>query len=248
MLRLLAVSLNYFWLDLDPVKSAAQYCDQHAFKIHSELVESVWDAFLMLSPSLDAEASAAGLPPTYRKRRHSKPGGKSHPLSRWNTLARGNAERSLLNAKCLFDEHRHRTGTTHAAYRDWEFLVDALPRIPYEGELYDEFLHRECLATEADRAWYRRHSSPFPDEEFTEPPRCINAKLFPGCDDPDVVVSYRKYYQLKNATVKAGAKTGFRYFYSEPPRWLTGTFYLRSGGKTVTEERVRMGRRIAILS
>jgi hypothetical protein len=248
MFRILFVALNYFWLDPDPDVSAEQYCDQHAFKIHSELIESVWDAFLTLSPDVATEADATGVSQTYRKQRHRSKGGKTHPLSRWNTLARANAERSLLNAKSLFEEHTRRTGKVHLAYRDWEFLVGVLDQIPYEGPIYEAFLHRECLATPKDREWYVRHSAPaeapFETEEFTNQPRCINAKLFPGCDDPTLVGAYRQYYQLKTQTVMAGKKVGFRYLHSSPPLWLLGTFYVKRDGKTVTLKRARSGRKV----
>lgn len=253
MFKFLFVALNYFWLDLDPDVSASWYCDQHVFKIHSEVVESVWDAFLTLDPSLGDLADAEGLSKTYRKGRHAPyvrgKEGRSHPLSRWNTLARANAERSLINAKSIFDEHRRRTGTTHLAYKDWEFLVEILDRVPYTGPTYDAFLQRECLGSQEDRKWYVEHSKPYSDdEEFTNPPRCINSKLFPGCDDLTLVGRYRQYYQLKTRTVKAGKEVGFRYFHTLPPRWLLGTFFVKrevaGKPKTTTITRTKCGRRL----
>src|SRR4029078_2405504 len=92
------VLLNYFWLSLDPDESASMYCDQHCFKIGSEIMESVWDVVLVLSPELSIEATKQGIPETSRKRRHSRKDCLWHPLSVWNGLCRSNFHRSLINA------------------------------------------------------------------------------------------------------------------------------------------------------
>ncbi len=66
------VLLNYFWLSRDPDETAKLYCDQHCFKIHSELIMSIWDAVLYHAPALEKLADDENVPYSYRRRSHAK--------------------------------------------------------------------------------------------------------------------------------------------------------------------------------
>lgn len=242
------VLLNYFWLSDDPVQSAKWYCDQHCFKIGAEVIESVWDAVLVLAPELSAKATSSGVPEVNRKKRHSKEGCLWHPLSVWNGLCRANMRRSLVNADAIFAEHYRRTKTKHSAWSDCKFLLKNVSKIDFNSSTWrkwyasqngdEDTKYRPEKTKVKDlklRAlWMARHGhvsvgttkvTVFTLDRNTcsmsEPPQCINDKLFPGCQVPgDPVEAYRRYYNLKLTSFKNGAE--MRYFYSIPPPWLKG--------------------------
>ena len=123
--------LNYFWLSRDPREAASWYCDQHCFKIHTELISAVWDSVLSLAPWVEDWADTCDIPRSYRTNRHAKPGRKWHPLSKWTGICRGNAVISLINARALLEEHQRRTGRKHVVWEDWKFLWKVLPRVRF---------------------------------------------------------------------------------------------------------------------
>lgn len=229
------LSLNYFWLSFDPRESASWYCDQHCFKIHTEIIESVWDSVLSLAPWVEDWANQSGISKTYRNRRHSKPGTKWHPLSKWTGLCRGNALTSLINARALLEEHRHRTGKKHTVWKDWHFLWGILPLVrysPYDAEVepheksnHDQFLEVHFSGSSRSSLFKKFRPVPviwFPSRGvssleifYTEPPRCF------GKYQPDgglsLIGAYRGYYHDKTSTMKQG----MRYYHSQPPPWLS---------------------------
>lgn len=229
------ILLNYFWLSDDPDESASMYCDQHCFKIGSELMESIWDVVLVLSPELSHEFS--GGPGISETRRHSRKDCLWHPLSVWNGLCRSNLHRSLINANAIFQEHYNRKGTTHKAWAGCKFLLASYKKIDFNSSRWKRWFMSQCgdettkyrpLKTkkkdlQARIQWCTVHSSlkgksilSFDRNtcEMTEPPRCINEK---ECKDaPDVVSAYRLYYHCKVSSMKQG----MRYYYTNPPSWL----------------------------
>jgi hypothetical protein len=241
-IHLLLVLLNYFWLSWDPKESASWYCDQHCFKIGSEVMESVWDAVLVLSPELSELATKEGIPQSHRKRRHSKEGCLWHPLSVWNGLTRANMHRSLINADAIFKEHKKRKGTSHVAWKDCKFLLKNINKINFNSSIWKKWFasqngdedskYRPSKTKVKDlqlRAkWCSVHAFIDGTTVFsldrnscgmTEPPQCINDKLFPNCKvSGDPIQTYRNYYHLKTNTVSSG----MRYFYTKPPKWLKG--------------------------
>ena len=230
--------VNYFWLSYDPEESASWYCDQHCFKIGSEVVESVWDAILTLSPHLSIKADGEGISHTYRKRRHAKPDSLWHPLSVWHGLCLSNMKRGLINANAIFKEHMKRTGTSHKAWEDCRFLLDNVDVVDFNCDVWMNWFSSQNGSTDTP---FTPSKTKKPDlvkrklwiDEFcptilhhdrntctmTEPPQCINEDIpeFSGCRvRGDVIEAYRRYYNAKIKTVSGG----MRYFYTKPPSWL----------------------------
>lgn len=219
--------LNYFWLDNDPVKSASWYCDQHCFKIGSEVIESIWDAVDAVSPSLFSRATDQGIPMTYRRHRHAKKG-LWHPLSVWHCLCRANMYRGLVNAKAIFDEHTKRTGTVHKALTDYEFLIKNIRKINFNNSRWMDWYNTQngtvnMKNSEERKAWCARHAI---DEngvsltdvnrntcKMTTPPIMV----FDECRvENNIIKSYKNYYHAKIFTIK----NGMRYYYTPIPSWL----------------------------
>lgn len=232
--------LNYFWLSLDPRESASWYCDQHCFKIHTELISAVWDSVLTLAPWVEEYADSKNIPRSYRTRRHAKPGQKWHPLSKWTGICRGNAVTSMINARALLEEHQHRTGRRHVVWADWEFLWRVLPRVRYgpppsTGEEAGKSAHQLFLSHHFSSTEIKnfRPFSPVPEVWFplkvalstklfyTEPPRCFGKWEAPIRHT--LVQAYRGYYEDKTLTMKQG----MRYYHSPPPEWLEGDVLVR---------------------
>lgn len=233
--------LNYFWLSWNPKESASWYCDQHCFKIGAEVIESVWDAVLVIAPELDQLADDKDIPKTYRKRRHSREDCLWHPLSVWNGLTRSNLHRSLLNANEIFKEHQRRTGTVHSAWKDCKFLLQNVNKIDFNTKRWmnwyksqngaEDTRHRPSKTKAKDLKlrvqWCSNHTVINGvnvcklDRNtcgMTEPPQCINEKEFPDCKDDDLITAYRSYYRSKTQSMKQG----MRYLYTEPPDILKG--------------------------
>lgn len=221
--------VNYFWLSLDPDESARWYCDQHCFKIGSEVVESVWDAVLTLKPSLSKEADVLGCSKAYRHRRHAKDGELWHPLSVWHCMCRANMKRGLINADAIFKEHQRRTGKSHQAWKDCKFLLGKVDQINFNTKVWKDWYQAQTTP-EKRKGWtleygFKKHVDRNTCE-MTEPVQCINDDLFPGCKvQGDVVRAYRRYYNAKIYSLKVT----MRYFYSTPPSWLGGDKRLING-------------------
>lgn len=240
IITLLFVLLNYFWLSDDPEESAAWYCDQHCFKLGSEVIESVWDAVLVLKPSLAKLATESGIPENNRKRRHSKPDGLWHPFSVWNGYCKANMHRSLVNADAIFKEHKSRTGKEHSAWQDCKFLLDHVDSINFNTKTWYQWFESQNGTPDSEftpsktkpkdlerrRDWCKQYG--LTDSRklnrntcpMTIPGQYINEKQaeFAGCQVPgDHVAAYRKYYNAKATTVNGG----MRYFYTKPPSWLS---------------------------
>lgn len=238
---LLFYLLNYFWLSDDPDECASWYCDQHCFKIGSEIVESVWDAVLVLSPKLSQLANKENIPQTYRKSRHGKPDCLWHPMSVWNGFCRSNMRRSLINANAIFAEHERRTGKQHSAWTDCKFLMLHVDDINFNSRRWlkwwmsqngssgtegpsktkpADLKKRKIWCKEMGLCWRKeddRNTMP-----MTTPGQYINEAttggVFAGCKVPgDHITAYRNYYNAKASTVGGG----MRYYYSEPPTWLS---------------------------
>jgi len=222
---------------MDPVECAHMMCDQHCFKIGSEIIESVWDGVLVLAPDLGQEADILGIPGGYRNKRHSKQGHMWHPFSVWNTACKANMKRSLINADAIFKEHLSRTGTSHCAWEDCKYLLYNIDRINFMGKRWVRWYATQNGVSEATtppaakakdlkarREWCLVHTLVEGVDrnscKMTEPPQCINESQleFSGCKVPgDVVAAYTKYYIAKTKTIKGG----MRYYYTTPPEWLT---------------------------
>ena len=95
ILQVFLVLLNYFWLSDDPVECASWYCDQHCFKIGSEVMESVWDAVSVLCPRLESLATKQGISTVNRKHRHAGEDMLWHPFTVWNGFCRENMRVAL---------------------------------------------------------------------------------------------------------------------------------------------------------
>lgn len=239
IIHFLILLLNYFWLDYDPKKSAKMYCDQHCFKIGSEVVESVWDAVIVLSPELNILADKKGLSKTWRKSRHSHKDMLWHPLSVWNGLTRSNMYRSLINADAIFQEHKFRTGKSHSAWEDCKFLLNHINKVNFNTMKWLRWFASQSGSSDTKykpsktkakdlklrEQWCSVHAviDGINIEDIdrnicrmTEPPQCINEKLFPDCKVSDVVKAYKNYYIKKTDTVGKG----MRYFYTSPPSFL----------------------------
>jgi hypothetical protein len=246
--------LNYFWLSDDPVESAGWYCDQHCFKIGSEVIESVWDAALALEPILGEEADTLGIAKTYRHRRHAKEGMLWHPLSVWNGLCRANLHRSLINADAIFAEHQRRTGKEHSAWQDCSFLLGKVDSIDFSSKRWVAFYgsqngvagtkHTPPKTKPVDLArrkvWCSVHAvvdgvdiSKLDRNRcaMTTPPQCISEDVpeFKICRVPgDHIAAYRLYYHAKCGTVSGG----MRYLYTSPPPWLKAEVKTERAGAT----------------
>jgi len=224
--------LNYFWLSPDPKVNAKWYCDQHCFKIHTEVISSVWDATLELAPWIDKLADEEGISRAYRSRIHARPGCKWHPLSSWNALCLGNCLTSLIAARCLLEEHESRTGCHHKVWKDWEFLWDKLGEISFSSVRWDHFFQEQFPGASPQNKLKKFAPIPsrdfglgdFPGEAYmTEPPRCINTKLLAFENSKSskggfegLTEAYQKYYKAKVHTIKGG----MRYYHSRVPKWL----------------------------
>lgn len=240
--HLFLVLLNYFWLSDDPEESASWYCDQHCFKLGSEVIESVWDAVLVLCPRLEKLATKKGIPDNNRKRRHSKKDGLWHPFSVWNGYCRENMRRSLVNANAIFAEHERRTGKQHSAWTDCKFLMKHIDdeELDFNSSTWYKWFSSQNGSTDtkytpsktkpADlkrrKEWCAEMGLTGSKKQdrntmkMTMPGQYINEKTaaFAGCKVPgDVVTSYRNYYNSKANTVGGG----MRYYYTQPPSWLS---------------------------
>lgn len=243
MFEILFVLLNYFWLSDDPEQSAKWYCDQHCFKIGAEVMESIWDVVRVLAPDVKVV-------PSVSVGRHSKKDSLWHPLSVWNGLCRANMRRSLVNANEIFKEHYRRTGTKHSAWKDCVSLMKVIDKINFNSKIWKKWYASQNGDPDAGKyrptktkpkdletryKWMNDHGrvlvngsvlvSVFEVDRntcaMTEPPQCINEKLFPGCRvHGNVVDAYRRYYNAKTKSFKNNAE--MRYFYSAPPFWLQG--------------------------
>ena len=237
MLEILFALLNYFWLSDEPVQSAKWYCDQHCFKIGAEVMESIWDVVLVLAPNIEVI-------PSVSTGRHSKKDSLWHPLSVWNGLCRANTRRSLVNANEIFKEHHRRTGTKHKAWKDCKELMKVVDEINFNSGVWKKWyasqngdpdtkyrpVKTKPKDLEARYRWMNDHGRISNKSVFevdrntcsmTEPPQCINEKLFPGCRvSGNAVEAYRRYYNAKTKSFKNQAQ--MRYFYSAPPFWLKG--------------------------
>lgn len=244
--RLLSVLLNYFWLSYDPRLTAKMLCDQHCFKIHTEVISAVWDSVLELAPWVEDLASEEKIPRTYRNRIHARPGSfnpsetqpKWHPLSKWCGISRNNAKTALINSRAMLEEHQRRTGRVHVVWKDWYFLWGVLPLVNYSigsrwstwKEIHFPDLELEKLLQEfrpVPETWFQSDSragdGPWSTgpEYYTDPPRCFG-KFVPS-PGISLIQSYREYYEDKTKTIKGG----MRYYYSNPPEWLQGEVWIK---------------------
>jgi len=237
-----ATALNYFWLSWDPNESARLYCDQHCFKIGSEVVESIWDVVMTICPELNIKADDLGLTKANRKRRHSRVGTLWHPLSVWHGLCFSNMHRGLINADAIFREHYTRTGTKHSAWKDCLFLLKYLSLVSFTSKEWEKWylsqngeigtMYTPAKSKKKDlekrREWCGIHAFNILEMDregcpMTEPPQCME----PHCKVPgDTVRAYRKYYQNKLYTMGI-----MRYYHKSPiPSWIFG-FVIDNDGK-----------------
>lgn len=234
--EILCALLNYFWLSDDPKESASWYCDQHCFKVGSEVIESVWDAVLVLAPKLQTLADEEDIPQNNRKRRHSKKDCLWHPLSIWHGFCRANMKRGLVNANEIFKEHERRTGTRHSAWQDCKFLLKHIDEIDFNTKTWKNWFSSQNGSTDTKytpsktkkpdlvrrAAWCKEMGLVNDNRDrntckMTTPGQYINEKTFEGCKvQGDHIAAYRNYYNAKASTVKGG----MRYFYTKPPKWL----------------------------
>lgn len=240
ILHALLVLLNYFWLSDDPVESASWYCDQHCFKVGSEVIESAWDAVLAICPRLGKLADDEGIPTNNRKRRHAGSEMLWHPFTIWNGFCRENLRRSLVNADAIFAEHERRTGKQHNAWTDCKFLAEHVDEIDFNSNTWLKWWLsqngssntkytpsktkpaklRERKEWCAEMGLRYRKTDDRNTMEMTTPGQYINEKTkdFTGCKvEGDVVKAYHNYYNAKANTVGGG----MRYYYTKPPGWLS---------------------------
>lgn len=236
-MRILFTLLNYFWLSPDPKLNAKWYCDQHCFKIHTELISSVWDAVSEIAPWLCEEADEAKIPNSYRGRIHARPGSKWHPLSAWNGLCLENCLTSLECARALLEEHESRTGCHHKVWKDYEFLVEKIGEVSFTSGMWVKWFESQFPGKKKEdvlKPFAKVPGSPRDLGYMTEPPRCIDLKnsFFKECKSSghsfdDLVKVYRKYYEAKTLTIKGG----MRYYYSPVPKWLKGEVRVERKGR-----------------
>lgn len=229
---LLIVLLNYFWLSDDPNESASWYCDQHCFKIGSEVVESIWDAVHMLDPTMADRAVEEGIPLTNRHHRHARPGALWHPMSVWHGMCRENMKRGLVNARAIFEEHTRRTGCIHKATTDLNFLEGIVEKLNFCSPRWTEWYTFQSgvtknIATHIERrTWCKK----FAYANVNGKKKKIDTVNRNTCDmtqfpfmgfkecriEGDLIGSYRKLYHAKIGTIKGG----MRYYHTKPPKWL----------------------------
>lgn len=221
--------LNYFWLSDDPEECASWYCDQHCFKIGSEVIESIWDPISVLAPDLFELATEQGISMAYRRRRHAPKDKLWHPLSIWHGLCMSNMKRGLINAKAIFVEHAKRTGCVHSASKDCDFLLKHITRVNFQTSIWKQWFSTQngSSATHKNREerlkWCAVHA-------IAEQGKSINIVDRNKCEmtphpiltfdeckiDGDLIASYRNYYHAKVHTIK----NGMRYYHTIPPSWL----------------------------
>jgi len=253
MFQLFFSLLNYFWLSDDPEESASWYCDQHCFKIGSEVIESVWDSIIVLAPHLQDLANEEGISQNNRKRRHSKENGLWHPMSVWTGFCRSNMKRSLINADAIFKEHEKRTGKQHSAWVDCKFLTKHVDKIDFNSKIWHHWFSSQNGSTNtkytpsktkkvdlARRKLWCEEMGLVDDNrdrnkcKMTKPGQYINEDIFSNCKvDGDHIKAYRNYYNAKVNTLKQG----MRYFYSEPPSWILKKYKLVTERQTKTSKK-----------
>jgi len=244
------VFLNYFWLSKDPAENASWYCDQHCFKIHSEVISSVWDAVLELAPWIEKLADEEGISMAYRTRRHAKPGPtfrRWHPLSAWNALCYENCLTSMICARALLLEHRKRTSCKHKVWKDWKFLWKHIHEVsfsPHPGGAWDTWKQKQFPDMTIEKLL--KPFAPIPVRDFdldddtipieglqpqlswwtgqmTEPPRCINTKMEAFEECVSVKPGFDGLIEAYRKYYEAKTQTiagGMRYYYTQPPGWM----------------------------
>ena len=234
--------LNYFWLSMCPVESASWYSDAHCFKIGSELVETIWDAAVLVDPPLEDIADSQNLPKTYRRRRHSKPGCMAHPLVVWTGLCRANFDRQFENAEAIFQEHLSRTCKSHSAWEDLKWLRKHTSDLDFHSDGWAAFYASQngsepATATKTKkpdllrrREWVERYvpydiskrdRNATGIENMTEPPQCINENLpdFQGCQVFTACGTFRTQKQMF-----ADAVAAYRKYYIRKASTVHGGF------------------------
>lgn len=229
------ITLNYFWLSLDPYKCAEMYCDQHCFKIGSEVIESCWDCVMTINPELVVLHKNIGGKDTYRKGRHiltkDRLGNikqkRWHPMCIWTTLCKSNLYRMIQNAEAIFIEHESRTGTLHQAYNDCMFLLEHIDKVDFHSDIWLEWYNSVAINNEHHNIlrWDKALSM---NRNVIKGIRTINL-MFPECvtdrgnnyntneiNYNNLVSSYRNYYKQKVTTLKRP----MRYYYNKPPTFL----------------------------
>jgi hypothetical protein len=242
---ILLVLLNYFWLSDDPDECASWYCDQHCFKIGSEVIESIWDPISVLAPELMDLATKQGIGITYRKNRHAPENGLWHPLSVWHGLCMSNMRRGLINARAIFREHEKRTGVVHSAAKDCIFLMKYISLVDFQTPIWKKWYSTQngsilSKKSEERAKWCSIHARITIHQWgragvatidrnicIMTPPPVLTT---PECKIAgDLIGSYKKYYHEKVTTISGN----MRYYYTNPPDWLLTSS--SSGGHIKTE-------------
>lgn len=238
-------SLTYFWLDHDSVISASQYCDQHCFKIASEIVIALWCVVKMFNFDLYKLATKENIPFAYRKIV------RKHTLILWTGLCRANFKKSIDNADAILNEHYARTKKKHSVRQDIDFLKQHYEKIDFNVKWWDIWVvdqsgSIDLLVSESINIIYTidtNKSVYFEDRNkcaMTHPPLIFD-EIFrqefkeknPQIDFTKgsyhyIIEAYRYYYKTKMYSVKTKKSKkneskyvgNLRYFYSKYPEWL----------------------------
>lgn len=239
-------SLNYFWLDHDSQISASQYCDQHCFKIASELAIALWCVVKIFNFKIYQHATQKNISFAYRKIT------RKHPLILWNGLCRANFKKTIDNALAILDEHFKRTKKIHSVTHDILFLLKYYYLIDFNVKWWDIWVEdqigfnkmKEYFDSENPTIFnvIETNNSVFFEDRnkcgMTHPPIIFDEifdefKIKNNIDLSKgsyyfIVEAYRYYYKTKLTSVKTKKSKkneskyvgNLRYFYSKYPEWL----------------------------
>lgn len=243
-------SLNYFWLDHNSVISASQYCDQHCFKIASELVIALWCVVRLFNLQIYQLATKEKISFAYRNLTRDK-----HPLILWSGLCRANFKKTIDNAKAILDEHYRRTKKIHSVTEDIKFIEKYYQDINFNICWWDIWVEdqlgsfdkmKDLFESETPTIFNEIITNKFIWNEdknicgMTHPPIIFDEQIYKKFVEENnhlpfnkgnyyfIIEAYRYYYKTKLSSVKTKKSKkneskyigNLRYFYSNYPVWL----------------------------
>lgn len=121
------ISMNIFFLSLNPKTCAQYYCDKHVVKIILEIVQMLWAAHRSLGTE--------NLPDYAYKQTHIR-----HPMTLWVRSDKDNYEFTVNLGKELCQEYTRRYHKTHACEKHLTYLSENYPKfqdiIEIQGKRY----------------------------------------------------------------------------------------------------------------
>lgn len=132
-----AVTMNIFFLSLDPRQAAAWHCDRHVVKMLLESTQLLWTAWHLLASDddrkqlLSAPCAQSSGQPGYR------PTHKNHPCAIWTRASTGNYRWLVALARSLAAEYHFRwpAAQQHACEAHVEWLATHEPAGLPAGQL-----------------------------------------------------------------------------------------------------------------